>query len=123
MRLDLHQAFRELRLSVEVGAHPLLTDAVVMLTDAEAKLREYYTEIKHPLVKNDGDVKMLCGLLGRALVAGNHLSNWKTANWPLYGTPHDQARNEINDAKEYDIWCCWNELMLISKKLRESGHD
>lgn len=63
-------------------------------------------------------------LLNRCLIGGNHLGSHKVSYWPDSGTDYDTAREALipkYGVKEYDVWCCWNALMGVSKALGDAS--
>lgn len=59
--------------------------------------------------------------LERVMIGGNHLATYAAAgNWPAPDTDPEGALRILCATKEYDMWCCWREIMLARAALASS---
>lgn len=59
--------------------------------------------------------------LERVMIGGNHLATYAAAgNWPAPDTDLESALRIFCATKEYDMWCCWREIMLARAALASS---
>lgn len=57
-------------------------------------------------------VQPLLAALHRVIVGGNHLATYKTNRWPDPETDPQDALRILCATQEFDMWCCWREIML-----------
>lgn len=70
----------------------------------------------HPSQSSRGeDEKITSELLEKVLIGGNHLALHIGAEHPLYTDSCDTALAWYGPGIKYDVWCCWKNIMELSR--------
>jgi hypothetical protein len=64
-------------------------------------------------------IEALEAAVNSMLIGVNHIALYRTEKWPEVGTDHENALRILGATRDYDMWCCWNEAMLVSAALRD----
>ena len=61
--------------------------------------------------------------LDTVMIGGNHLVSIIGVTHPQAGTHHDAALEFYGPGHQYDVWCCWNAIMLARAALAQGGDN
>lgn len=67
--------------------------------------------------------KRLREAFGLVMIGGNHLAIHLPDCSPAFGAPHLQALEAMGPGIYYDIWCCWNSIMVARAALSATKPD